>query len=279
MRRFAGQIATPIFAALSAVWPRRRELRAPVTRNAFLKGIPTTGAVLEIGPFNNPKFRGENVSYFDIMDRKSLVERARALGLDASQCPNIDHVSPTGDLASIDGTFDTIFSSHCIEHQPDLVKHLAQVEALLTPGGAYYVIIPDKRYCFDHYIGETRWPDIYAAATERRTVHTKASILNHRLLTTHNRALSHWMGRHGPKPSIEAYANRIDTALEECAQIKAGKYVDVHAWFFTPMGFLDAIKALNRIKLITIEVTKIHDTLFSQFEFFAVLQKPSQLEK
>ena len=273
-RQIIGQVASSVFAAMSSMRPWRGGLHTPVTRTTFLRKVQADGSILEIGPFNNPKFKGPSVSYFDILDRKGLIERARTLGLDSSQCPDINYVSPTADLSSINGVFDTIFSSHCIEHQPDLVKHLAQVESLLAPGGSYYLIVPDKRYCFDHYIGESKLPDVYAAASERRRVHTEASILRHQLFTTHNRALRHWLEWHGPKPSTSTYIDRMANAFAECAQAKAGAYIDVHAWFFTPAGFSDVIKALKRMNLITLEATRIHDTLLSQFEFFAVLQKP-----
>lgn len=272
-RQIAGQIASAVFATLSVVWPRRYGLQTPVARRSFLKSIPETGTKLEIGPFANPKLKGVDVSYFDIMDRESLVERAQSLGLDPSHCPEIDYVSPTADLTQIDRAFDVIFSSHCIEHQPDFVRHLAQVESLLAPGGSYYLIVPDKRYCFDHYIGESKLPDIYAAMSEKRRVHTETSILNHRLFTTHNSALRHWIGFHGPRPSIPTYADRMESALAECAKAKAGEYIDVHAWFFTPVGFRNAITALRQLKLVTLEITKIYDTLFGQFEFFVVLRK------
>jgi SAM-dependent methyltransferase len=198
--------------------------------------------------------------------------RAQVHGLDPTRCPEIDFVSQTGDLDCVDRVFDNVFSSHCIEHQPDLARHLRQVESLLVPGGAYYLIIPDKRYCFDHYIAESRLSELYAAAAEKRRLHSDASILNHRLFTTHNRSLLHWLGLHGPRPSLATYGALLPAALAECAQARAGAYV--HAWCFTPAGFREAIEGMRRLGLTSLEAAEVHATLYGHLEFYAVLRKP-----
>ena len=42
-------------------------------------------------------------------------------------------------------------SSHCIEHQIELVRHLKAVSRLLSPLGVYLMLVPDCCFCFDHF--------------------------------------------------------------------------------------------------------------------------------
>jgi SAM-dependent methyltransferase len=131
-----------------------REGRRPnslATRLDFAALVPRDARSLEIGPFYDPLLRGPNTKYFDRLTQAELVERAAALDAPTKAVPQIDFVSPTCDLTIVDETFDYVFSSHCIEHNPDLIGHLQTVERLLVPGGRYFVIVPDKRYCFDHF--------------------------------------------------------------------------------------------------------------------------------
>ena len=94
------------------------------------------------------------------------------------------------------GGLRAVFSSHCIEHQPDLVRHLQEVANLLEPDGAYFLLIPNKLYCFDHFIAETSVADVMLAHHLGHRVHTLASVIEHRALTTHNDPSRHWLGDH-----------------------------------------------------------------------------------
>jgi SAM-dependent methyltransferase len=105
-------------------------------RNDFAALVPKNAAALEIGPYCAPLLRGANVSYFDLLSQKELVARANLRGHDAAGVPYIDYVSPTAELSIVDRSFDVVLSSHCMEHQPDLVGHLQGVGKLLRPGGA-----------------------------------------------------------------------------------------------------------------------------------------------
>ncbi len=251
---------------------RRREgLAPPTNRSAFLRDFPL-GNALEIGPFDNPTIAGPGVSYFDVLDAPALKSRAAAIGYGGGRIPErIDFVSPTGDLSVIDRSFDAALSSHVIEHQPDLVQHLRGVEAILKPGGAYHLIVPDRRYTFDHFLPETSVVDVEQAHVERRRTHTRASILDHRLGTTHNNPLRHWLGLHGkPRPTDDMRRS----AQAEADRSKAGEYVDVHAWAFSPHGFLSLMGQLRDRGLTGLVPERVHATSFGDLEFFAVLRLP-----
>jgi SAM-dependent methyltransferase len=275
LRRAAASVAAPILAGLSRILPRG-DLAAPITRSRLIGQIPRMPA-LEIGPFNAPKLRWPGVAYADVLDRQGLRDRALSLGLDPAPCPAIDFVTPAGDLGGIKGVFEAVFSAHCIEHQPDLVRHLRQVESILAPGGAYYLVVPDKRYCFDHYLPETTLADVCAAWAEKRMVHTPRAVLAHRLRTTHNDKLRHWLGLHGPDPYLGSVEElRREGALAEAERARAGAYIDVHAWYFTPAGFRGAVHGLLDLGLMSLHPEAVHATALGAFEFFAILRKAAR---
>ena len=110
--------------------------------------------VLEIGPFLKPFIRGDNVKYLDVMNLDDLKERAKKINFhyNPNYIPSqIDYVISNEDYSVINEKFDAVFSSHLIEHQVDLIHHLQQVEGLLEENDSYFLCIPDKRYCFDHF--------------------------------------------------------------------------------------------------------------------------------
>ena len=116
----------------------------------------------------------------------------------------------------------------------DLIKHINQVENLLENTGKYYLIIPDKRYCFDYFIPECSVADVPGAALLRSSErHHPANILKHRAMITHNDPVQHWSGLHG---DIDYNQNlKLTNALTEIRNNDG--YIDVHAWQFTPESF------------------------------------------
>jgi SAM-dependent methyltransferase len=237
-------------------------------RPAFSQRIANLASVLEIGPFCNPTLRGANVRYLDVLDADQLRNRAHALDIDASGVP--DHIHYLGEIDQIEEAFDGVVSSHAIEHQPDLIRHLRGVAKVLKPGsGHYYVFVPDKRYCFDHFIPESTIADVIQAHSERRTLHTLQSVIEHHALNTHNDPGSHWAGIHGEQHPLNQ-PGRILEAMN--LHRKSTDYIDVHAWYFTPENFWNIMNALHACGMITLRPTEIYTTLRNTNEFFAVLK-------
>ena len=238
-------------------------------RNDFVALIPSSVVVLEIGPFCSPLLRRPNVFYFDVLPQEGLIERGKSIGLDPARVPHIDWVSPTGDLSIVNRRFDVVVSSHCLEHQPDLVGHLQGVGKLLLPGGAYFLLVPDKRYCFDHFIPESSLAEVIVAQRERRNRHILRSVIEHRTLTTHNDSLRHWQGDHGVM--FENSEQRLLAALQEFDAAK-GKHIDVHAWYFTPASASAILSALQNMRLSRLAVNRVYATRYGAGEFWMILR-------
>ena len=240
-----------------------------VPRDRFLQLVPRGVSILEIGPFNQPVVFGNNVKYFDLFDCNQLIERAREIGLEFDKVPHVDYVQPFGDLSIVGERFDAVISSHLLEHQPDLIRHLQQVERLFDGAGLYFLVVPDKRYCFDHFIPESSIADVLDAHSVGRTVHNMASAIEHWALTTHNDPQRHWEGDHGKRPND---ISRVEQAVHQFKSL-AGGYIDVHAWQFTPSSFRSILEGLNRLRQTSLYPIRVYDTPYGWNEFYAVLQK------
>ena len=229
--------------------------------------------VLEIGPFDCPLIQGPDVKYFDVIDQAGLTARAVSIGRTANlhNIPVIHYVDPEGNLRNVTEKFALCVSSHVIEHQPDVVRHLQDVSSLLQKDGMYALLIPDKRYCFDHFIAESTIADALDAHLVGRTMHSPRAVIEHRALTCHNDAARHWRGDHGP---FSLDARSVRAAVKQYNEsLQRNEYVDVHAWQFTPRSFRKLIDLLSQLDYIDLQVDHIGETPKGQLEFCAVLKK------
>lgn len=238
-------------------------------RDGLVALVTENAALLEIGPYCNPAFSGPKVSYLDVFDADELRRRAVSAGLDASKCPGLVHF--TQGLASVPpASFDFIFSSHALEHQPDMVSHLQEAAEALRPGGAYLLVVPDKRYCFDHHLPMTSINEVMGAYAERRTRHTARNLLDYIVHQTHNDPVAHWRGEHGT--TEDPGHERLKWALAHYEEAR-GDYIDVHAWRLTPNRFREIVEVCVSLGLLPFEHVTIYDTPWGEFQFTAVLQK------
>ncbi|WP_422133026.1 hypothetical protein [Endozoicomonas sp. ALD040] len=119
--------------------------------------------VLEIGPFTTPQLKGDTVSYADVLNTDDLIKRARDIGFSTQDIPIIDYVIDNLSLSKIATRFECVFSSHNIEHQPDLISHLQEVYNLLSDKGRYYLVVPHCSFCFDATLPPTKISEIFNA--------------------------------------------------------------------------------------------------------------------
>ena len=244
-------------------------------RETLVGTLGRRGLTLEIGPYFNPIVRGKNARYFDVFDSAELRRRASEdpdPNVTSETVVEVHYSDPNGDIATISDKFVDIVSSHCIEHQPDLVIHLEKVFDLLEDDGRYVAFIPDKRFCFDHFSPYSSVADVLQAASEKRNRHTLASVVHLLAGRTHNDSVRHWEGDHADQDYHSQYAPRVVHALDVFQEAN-GKYLDCHAWRFDPDRFAEVCKVLFDLGRIRLRLTDIGDTRENTLEFSAVFVK------
>jgi hypothetical protein len=239
----------------------------------------TSYQYLEISPFASPFLINKDkkiVKYFDVLNRDELIKRANFINVanktilyDPSKIPEIDYVNTQGSLCEIDQKFKVVFSSHTIEHIPDIINHINEVGSLLSDNSFYVLIIPDKRYCFDHYLHESNVAQMIDSYHQKNKKHSLTSIIEHKSLTTHNDPIKHWREEHGDynyknlakniKETYELYKENID-------------YIDVHKWQFTPTSFEFNMNLLFEMNFINLKPHRVYHTPKNNFEFISVLK-------
>ena len=253
---------------------------------------------LEISPWDNPFLHGENVKYFSVEDAEALRKSAINASRHNNNVPEKIHfVSPTGDLGVVNETFDIVFSSHVIEHCPDLIEHIHGVTKILNAGGVYVLVVPDKRYCFDYYHSESTLTEVIDSFANERKIPRLADVINQGYTRTHNNAVLHWFGYHGERYGYRKTPLALDlkvevmgeyfhddgqgTSFQDIAHIverysealAEGKYISTHNWRFTPETFRYIFDMLNKLSLIDLSIFRLCHTIWGRQEFVAMLEK------
>lgn len=232
--------------------------RKAMTLMDFLLGEENDFSVLEIGPLHSPSFKGKNVKYMDVLDARGLLAKAREHGLPTENVPKlIDYVSPNGSWEVVKEKFDLVYSSHLLEHQTDLVRHLQDVQNHVYPGGAYVLAVPDKRYCFNYYDPCTRLEDVLAAYYEKRTRHSLQALIRAEC-STHNDVMRHWQGEHGKARKLSAKV--LEKVVAEYKASLSGDYIDAHEWYFTAESLAGILKELKNLGLIAYKSCEMWET-------------------
>lgn len=259
-----------------------RPLSPAQSRSAIVRSqLDVTGRGIELGPLDKPimaKRDGFLVEIVDYLDTAGLRERYGAelhVGVDASLIEEVDHVSHGQSLTELignEGAYEWIVASHVIEHIPDLVSFLQDVERMLSPTGRLGLVVPDKRYCFDHYGELTTTGQVLDAFADRRTAPTAGQVFDYFARTAQVDGAIAWGQIRGVVPSL-MYG--VEEIRDGYARSLGGDDFggEIHCWRFTPESFRVIIADLNLLGLTSLGIVAEHDTV--GIEFFATLGRTS----
>ena len=226
-------------------------------------------SILELGPFDNPRFSGHNVKYMDVLDQAELEDRKKKYKR-KKKVPIIDYVCRDGRLGSINEKFDIVFSAHCIEHNISLIDHLNDVYKILNESGVYIAIIPDKRYCFDFNIPETTISDIIDNYYKKEDVPIK-ELVNYYALSSHNDPIRHWNGDHEYECNkICGIKKAVDLHLKN--ELEFSKFT-FHRLRTYPSKFKEIVSQIYALNYIKMKPSVIYGTLKNRFDFLAILER------
>lgn len=239
----------------------------------FINQIKEKGKILEIGPLDKPKFDHTSPDYYslDIFTKEQLLNNyLNDPNVKSENIVEPSYVVSDNDYSKIDQQFKFVFSSHSIEHMPCVITFLNNLTTLISDKGMIYLIIPDKRYCFDHFKRESDIYDVLQSFYEKNTRPKLTSVLKQFNLSTHNDCVAHWKNEHG---TIKSDADSLENYHHILKEYNTGKYIDSHVSYFTPESFIHIIELLNNLKLINLSIHKIYPTLYGSNEFYVIMKK------
>ncbi len=237
----------------------------------FLNILPVGTPILEIRPGFNPFVAGVDVFYFETLEYNQLLNAAKELNVSEQNICEPDFVSPECDLNIINQQFTAVVSNNDLGKHPDLIKHLQQIEQILSNDGLFFCILPDKNYSFNYYFSESSITSVLVDNVEKKTKVPFRSLVEHATLITHNNTAQHWCGDHG-----NPFKSKI-RSLKEVLNSKTDNIIDynrdVQINSFSADRFTELMNDLYDCGLTKLKVIRNYKPIRMNNEFYVVLQK------
>lgn len=231
--------------------------------------ISKEGNGIEIGPSHNPlapKKDGYKVHVIDHMSREKLISKYEGHGVSLENIEEVDFIWRGESYSELTGKtdyYDWIIASHVIEHTPDLIGFLIDCDTVLKEDGIISLVVPDKRYCFDHYRPISGLSKVIDCHLRKEVIHTPGTVAEYFLNVVSRSGNIGWDAN-----SIGEYA--FVHSLKEARQgmnkvIDKKAYIDVHAWCFVPHSFRLLIHDLFSLGLIPVQEVDFFPTVGCEF--------------
>lgn len=245
----------------------------PSRKDLVFRHIDKSRLGLEIGPSHNPfapKKEGYRVHILDHMSREQLVEKYQEHSVDTASIEEVDfvwHGEKFIDLIGQPKRYHWIIASHMIEHTPDLVGFLNECDSVLDDEGIVSLVVPDKRYCFDHYRPISSLAQVIDSHVGQNTRHTPGTVAEYCLDVASRAGGLGWNAAdNGPLKLMHT----LDDAKKYMHIARTtDEYLDVHAWCFVPHSFRLLIHDLHSLGLIPFR--EVEFCPGEGFEFFITL--------
>jgi len=235
----------------------------------ILRHLKKNGRGIEIGPCHNPvapKKEGFNVDIIDHLNREQLIAKYEGHSIDFDQIEEVDFVWQGESYSELTGKqkyYDWIISSHVIEHNPDIIKFINDCDAILKDDGVLCLVIPDKRYCFDHYRAITGISKVIDTHLSQATVHPPGTVADYFLNVVSQSGQIAWSSNTtGEYKLIHSIADARQTMNNFIDQ---NVYLDVHGWCFVPHSFRLIINDLFYLGLIPLQEVAFDPTEGCEF--------------
>ena len=235
---------------------------------------------LEIAPLNRPYLPKEhpNTRYLDLFSAKELKKHFKDdVNVNNDEIVEVHYIhkgQPYQKL--VKGTkFGLIIASHVVEHVPNLIGWLKDIESVLHDDGIVQFAIPDKRYCFDFRRRLTDISDIIGAYLEDRKKPAPGIVYEH-FLYVPNEICNDPVKHHNGEVSHEFHITKEYHELAlHFAKESLHNYIDTHCWVWTPESFIKLMGILYDNKLIKLRVIE-EETKFTEvnsYEFYITMKK------
>jgi len=231
---------------------------------------------LEIGPLDRPFIdKSEyDVFYVDYFNEQQLQKKIENTpNRNPDNIVKLDYVLEGERLIDVvDRKFDYVFSSHVLEHLPDLLGWLNDLTKILNPGGMLFSVIPDCRYCFDIERPQTSLGELIENNELKLGKPSQRHVFDqwfyHKKVNPH--ALWNDYDKHKnsvPRSFTLNQSYKRSLKAEE-------KYIDCHVNTFTPDSFKECIVASKELGLHEFDLKKVTQTQHRTLDFSILLELP-----
>lgn len=247
-------------------------------RRFIRASVSSDEPAIEFGPSFNPlipKRLGFNVTIVDHADAEELKAKYGRDAVDLSLIEPVDVLWTGGRLSARikERHFSTIVASHMIEHATDFIGFLQDCSELLAMDKQLFLIVPDKRFCFDFLHGVTDTAKVIADHRLHRKRHSLESLFRNssNVKAQFGETVSTFWGQHeiadlhfvdgDSKPCLEGALKYADSE----------DFFDCHENYFTPSSFfllIEELRYLGFTDFVPQIVTRARGC-----EFLAVLRK------
>ena len=240
----------------------------------------TVGRGLEIGPLHNRLMYQEqaDVRYVDVFDRAQLVKNyANHQSVKKENIPEVDfplwdgeRVRSIPEAIGDTGPYDWVLAAHVIEHVPDIIDWLDQIAQVTVEGGKLFLLVPDRRYCFDIHRPGSTIGQMLLEHELGQTVPSVRAVYDHKRGAVEVDKADAWRGR---PPGYAARKNSLPSVMKSVDRARKGEYVDAHVWTFTSGSLHEQIIELRELGLCEWKVTALRPTPQDEVEFYIVLER------
>ena len=220
-----------------------------------------------------PKADGYRTLVVDQADQKTLrANYSGVAGVDLARIEPVDAIDDGGEFSLLDDEgmgFDFIVASHVIEHVTDPIHFLQRCERALKPDGRIYLLVPDRRACFDWFRPVSTAGQWLEAFLQSRRRHGPAALFDDTAYYALRDGAYAWDIAPG---GVHAVSGTARAGYERAVRV-VDDYDDAHAWVFTPSSARLIVEDLRSIGLIGLGESRFHPTIGC--EFLLVLSRDS----
>jgi SAM-dependent methyltransferase len=233
---------------------------------------------LELGPLTMPtvkKGKGVKIFYLDHLSTDDLKKKYKDEPINPDDIVSVDYVMNGTIKNSVKSKkFDYVIASHVIEHIPNTIAWFREIEQVLNSDGLLSLVIPDKRYTFDIYRSVSRPSAVIGAYIDGISRFTAEMVYDASASYMKDiDAPSIWRDPEYYTKIIPKHRWTEKEALELARRSAAGEYIDTHCYVYTPVSFLEIMKALIQADLINFTVERFAPTPVNEIEFYIILKK------
>lgn len=240
--------------------------------------------ILEIGPLNRPiadKKIYPNTYYCDIRSTEDVQRlysgndylEATGIMINPETIVPIDYVIQESYEKTFEKIekFDFVIASHVLEHTENLIFSLQDISTILSTGGMFCIVYPDKRYCFDHFRTSASFRDAYRVFRNGSTENAQMVFDFYFSVISENNPCVFW-----EKDSVLDYLpeSSYKHAVKHYEEVLSGsKMEDIHYWPFSDMDFLKFLYDCTRAGLIPLRCVSFQPCAQYDQQFMVALQK------